>query len=239
MKQVFASSVFACSAALYAGDRGGVAIVPIPSPLPGHTTVRVDTLSQCVSALPADSALQVVSHGRDEYLQAYIGWHRKSLCQGLGCRSGAQLPAAKQAVVCPGASGELRLPVNRCSAKRTAWFPTPFAPMRGRRLFRIFLTPSVLFRFRGQRPRVRLWHVPGKAGSRCAPGCVRQRSWLHRVPLVGLLFAIFSAQPSTLANRTTFHEAFPYRPSVRYRSPWSRRIQAGYRLRHRDRSVHR
>ncbi len=73
MKQVFALAVFACSAALYAGDRGGVAIVPIPSPLPGHTTVRVDTLSQCVSALPADSALQVVSHGRDEYLKRILG----------------------------------------------------------------------------------------------------------------------------------------------------------------------
>jgi hypothetical protein len=56
-----------------AQDSRKVTVVAMPGLPAGYTTIRVDTLSQCILALPSDSSLQAVTTGREEYLKRILG----------------------------------------------------------------------------------------------------------------------------------------------------------------------
>jgi len=58
---------------IWAEDSRNTTVIAVTGIPPGFTAMRIDTLSQCIGNLPADSSLQASATGHDEYLKRILG----------------------------------------------------------------------------------------------------------------------------------------------------------------------
>lgn len=61
------------SSLVWAEDSRNTTVIAVTGIPAGFTAIRIDTLSQCIGSLPADSSLQASATGHDEYLKRILG----------------------------------------------------------------------------------------------------------------------------------------------------------------------